>query len=77
MAREPRMINHRKQPLRVRMCEGIHGHRECGGVAEYRRQATAYHDDKQNFDYFCDECQKESDDRWEEMWAEWRSSQSC
>jgi len=36
-----------------------------------RRQRTQYVNDEENFAVFCDECQKEADEYWDERWAEY------
>ena len=39
-----------------------------------RRQASAYPNDESNFAPLCDECQKEADEYWKEMWNEYYSA---
>lgn len=57
------------RPLRLKHC--CH----CGGAgAEYRRQHTAYQNEKSNWAWYCDPCQQMSDEHWDEMWAEYYRS---
>ncbi len=39
-----------------------------------RRQGSAYPNDESNFAIICDDCQKESDEYWKEMWNEYYSA---
>lgn len=36
-----------------------------------RRQMTSYVDDRSNWSRLCDDCQKDSDEYWTEMWDEY------
>ena len=47
----------------------------CGKEGALRkRQRTAYVDDSKNFAVYCDECQKDADKYWDEMWDEYNRS---
>jgi len=61
-----------KPPITVfRKCDydGVLG-RKCGR-AKWRRQNTRYEDDRKNWVYACDECFKEIESHWEEMWSDY------
>jgi hypothetical protein len=46
----------------------------CGKEGAFeRRQNTEYPNDKNNYDILCDECQKERDKYWQEMWDVYNS----
>ena len=39
--------------------------------AKKRRQNTNYPNDESNFAILCDDCQKDADEYWREMWDEY------
>ena len=41
---------------------------------EWRRQNTQYHDDRSNWVFLCESCNRENEAYWDDMWAEYYSS---
>lgn len=56
-------------------CTGFSGPCDTGLPGKFHRQNTQYHKQIQNYGSLCSECQKESDDYWAEMWANYRADQ--
>jgi len=52
-------------------CCGCQRQCESGMPARWRRQNTAYHDDTMNWICACDDCAKEIDVMWQDMWDEY------
>ena len=53
------------------ICQGIDG--PCDRPAKKQRQNTMYTDDSKNWVTMCEECAKYNDERWGEMWNEYRT----
>jgi hypothetical protein len=51
------------------ICHGWTG--PCFKHGQRRRQGSAYHDDKLNWAFLCDDCQEQSHESWQQRWHEY------
>jgi hypothetical protein len=50
-------------------CLGWDG--ECDNPGTLRRQNTSYADEDSNWNFLCKDCQKQADEHWSDMWADY------
>jgi len=62
---------HRKLIKVLPICRGFEG--PCFNKGKLRRQGSAYVNDKLNWAFLCDDCQKLSHKYWDGMWNEYYS----
>lgn len=68
-------LKRRIHQMLIKILPLCHGHvGPCFKIGKRRRQNTQYVDDSKNWVFLCDDCMRQNDEHWDEMWDDYYSS---